>query len=90
MQEYFNFYNYTARAVKEANPALTVGGPATSRMSNIPEFWGNATASGAPVDIITTHSVCLFVLVYRDGSCSHTPRGIWAVPLRLQGERYTL
>jgi len=54
-QEYFTLYNYTSRAVKSVSPTLKVGGPATCQLAWFPEFFGNATAMGAPVDMITSH-----------------------------------
>ena len=50
-------YNYTSRAVKAASADLLVGGPATCQLAWIPEFHGNITAMGAPIDIVTSHLV---------------------------------
>lgn len=55
MEEYFNLYRHTATAIKEVDPALRVGGPATSNNALIPEMVAFCRETGAPIDFISTH-----------------------------------
>jgi xylan 1,4-beta-xylosidase len=54
-QQYFEMYKATAQAVKSVDPALKVGGPATSKVQWIPAFLDYCTQNGAPVDFVSTH-----------------------------------
>jgi xylan 1,4-beta-xylosidase len=54
-EEYFAFYKATARAVKEIDPAIKVGGPATSAVQWIPQFLDYCAKNDAPVDFVSTH-----------------------------------
>jgi xylan 1,4-beta-xylosidase len=53
---YFALYDLTARTVKDVDPKLRVGGPATAGAAWIPEFLDHVARSGAPIDFVTTHS----------------------------------
>jgi len=53
--KYFEFYKATAVAVKSIDPALWVGGPATSGAHWLSEFVSWAGENNAPVDFVTTH-----------------------------------
>jgi xylan 1,4-beta-xylosidase len=53
--EYFKLYKVTAQAIKQADPLLKTGGPATSNNAWIPEFIAFCKANQAPLDFITTH-----------------------------------
>lgn len=60
--EYFKLYDLAARAVKECDPALKVGGPATARTAWIREFCQHVAAPSADFglamprcDFISTH-----------------------------------
>lgn len=55
MEEYFNLYEHTARALKRVDRRLKVGGPATSNNSWIPEFTGFCREHDVPVDFVSTH-----------------------------------
>ena len=55
-QAYFHLYDVTARAIKNVDPALLVGGPATAGAAWVPQFLDHARATGSPVDFITTHA----------------------------------
>lgn len=55
MEEYFNLYEHTARALKRVDWRLKVGGPATSNNSWIPEFTGFCREHQVPVDFVSTH-----------------------------------
>ena len=55
MEEYFNLYSHTARALKAVDERLKVGGPATSNNSWIPEFLEYCKKTGTPVDFVSTH-----------------------------------
>ena len=52
---YMPLFNASARALKDVNPALRVGGPATMQTQFVPEFIGNATAADIPFDFVSTH-----------------------------------
>jgi xylan 1,4-beta-xylosidase len=54
-QQYFELYKATAVALKEVDPQLQVGGPATSSAMWLPEFLGYCAQNNAPVDFVTTH-----------------------------------
>lgn len=54
-EEYWKLYDVTAAAVKSVDPALRVGGPATSNNAWLPEFLQHCRESGAPVDFVSTH-----------------------------------
>jgi xylan 1,4-beta-xylosidase len=53
---YFALYDLTARTVKNVDPKLRVGGPATAGAAWVPEFLDHVAKSGAPIDFVTTHS----------------------------------
>ena len=55
MEEYFKLYRHTASAIKRVDPALRVGGPATSNNALIPEMVAFCRESGTPIDFISTH-----------------------------------
>ena len=56
LDAYFELYNVTARAVKAADPLISVGGPATAGLAWVPEFI-NITGAGKliPADLLSTH-----------------------------------
>lgn len=54
-ETYFKLYEATARAVKEVDDKLQVGGPATSGSKWIKEFVGYCGQHDVPVDFISTH-----------------------------------
>lgn len=54
-EAYFRLYETTARAVKAVDPALKVGGPATSGSKWIAPFLRFCRENDVPVDFITTH-----------------------------------
>ena len=53
---YFELYDHTARDLKNVDPQLQVGGPATAGAGWVPEFLAHAKAAHAPVDFVTTHT----------------------------------
>ena len=54
-QTYFTFYDHTARALKEVNPRLRVGGPATAQAAWVSAFLAHVSAVKAPIDFVSTH-----------------------------------
>lgn len=54
-EEYFKLYEYTARAIKEIDSGLRVGGPATSKNRWIKEFMDFCDTNNVPYDFISTH-----------------------------------
>lgn len=54
-EDYFHLYELTARALKEVDECLQVGGPATSVNAWIKEFRTFCDENHVPYDFITTH-----------------------------------
>lgn len=54
-EDYFHLYEITARALKDVDPNLRVGGPATSNNAWIPAFRDFCARNGVPLDFISTH-----------------------------------
>lgn len=54
-QDYFKLYEAAARAVKAVDPAIQVGGPATSGSKWVPAFLRYCKENDVPVDFVTTH-----------------------------------
>lgn len=54
-EEYFRLYEETARAVKEVDDKLRVGGPATSGSKWIKDFIDYCRQHDVPVDFVSTH-----------------------------------
>ena len=53
--DYFTLYRSTARVLKEADPDLRVGGPATAQNGWIPEFLEFCRKHDVPADFVSTH-----------------------------------
>jgi xylan 1,4-beta-xylosidase len=54
-QDYFHLYKVTAEAIKNVDPSLQVGGPATAGNAWITEFLTFCDNNQAPADFISTH-----------------------------------
>ena len=54
-KDYFKLYEATARAVKDVDPYLRVGGPSTSACKWLPEFLQFCEENGVPCDFVSTH-----------------------------------
>lgn len=54
--EYFELYARTARAIKEVDPKLRVGGPATAMNAWIAEFLAYCRQHDVPADFVSTHN----------------------------------
>ena len=54
--EYLRLYDLTARAVKDVDPGLRVGGPASAAAGWIEELVAHTEESGAPLDFVSTHT----------------------------------
>jgi xylan 1,4-beta-xylosidase len=54
-RSYFELYAHTARALKEVNPKLRVGGPATAAAHWIPDFLKYTAENHVPVDFVSSH-----------------------------------
>ena len=52
---YFELYDAAATAIKQVNPQLRVGGPATAQAAWIPEFLQHCASTHIPVDFVSTH-----------------------------------
>lgn len=52
---YFRLYETTVRAIKEVDPQLKVGGPATSGSKWVASFLRYCEENQVPVDFVTTH-----------------------------------
>ena len=66
MKDYFQLYRSAAEAIKKVDPALRVGGPATSNNSWIPEFVEFCRRTGTPVDFVSTHHYPTDAAMYAD------------------------
>ena len=55
-QDYFHLYEITAAAIKEVDPDLKVGGPATAEGAWITEFIQFCEGKKLPLDFISTHN----------------------------------
>lgn len=55
MSDYYRLYAATVRALKEVDPKLIVGGPATTKSSHITEFLDYCHRENVPIDFISTH-----------------------------------
>ncbi len=56
-EEYFRLYDVSARALKQVDPRLRVGGPAAATLSIVEPFLRHVTAdSGAPLDFLSVHT----------------------------------
>jgi xylan 1,4-beta-xylosidase len=53
---YFDLFDATVRHIKQIDPQLKVGGPATAGAAWVPELIAHATQVGVPIDFITTHT----------------------------------
>lgn len=53
---YFQLYATTAKALKQVDPGLRVGGPATAGMGWIPELLAYCRDNQVPIDFIASHS----------------------------------
>lgn len=55
-EEHFRLYDVTARAVKEVDAGLLVGGPASAAAGWIGDLLTHLDTSGAPIDFLSTHT----------------------------------
>lgn len=53
--DYFRLYEVTAKAIKELDPQIPVGGPATSNSKWVAEFMKFCKDNQVPVDFVSTH-----------------------------------
>ena len=53
--DYFELYAHTARAIKAVDPAIRVGGPATSGSKWVASFTEYCRKNDVPVDFVSTH-----------------------------------
>lgn len=71
-QEYFRLYDVTARAVKDVDPQIQVGGPAISPGADA--WWAPFLAfveeHDAPLDFVSSHA-------YATGPAQHVPFGVY-------------
>ena len=54
-RSYFELYDHTARDLKQVNPRLRVGGPATAAAQWVDAFLKHAADKNVPVDFVTSH-----------------------------------
>jgi xylan 1,4-beta-xylosidase len=54
-KQYFELYRHTARALKEVDAGLQVGGPATAANAWIPDFLEFCDRLGLPADFVSSH-----------------------------------
>ena len=66
--DYFALYEHTAKAIKEVEPGLSVGGPATALNAWIPQFTAYCRDNSVPLDFISTHHYPSDDPLWRDDS----------------------
>ena len=54
-RSYFELYDHTARDLKNVNPRLRVGGPATAAAAWVTDFVKHAADNHVPLDFVSTH-----------------------------------
>ena len=94
-KEYFKLYKHTARALKDVDPGLQVGGPATAQNAWITEFLDFCQTRRLPVDFVSTHHYPTDIADYENADTetrlAHSRRSImreWAQNARRRaGER---
>lgn len=52
---YYQLYDVTARALKNVNPRLRVGGPSTAQAAWVDRFLRHCAANHVPVDFVSSH-----------------------------------
>ena len=54
-ETYYDLYDVTASALKDVNPRLRVGGPATAQAAWVDRFIRHCVEKSVPVDFVSTH-----------------------------------
>ncbi|MFG3701747.1 xylan 1,4-beta-xylosidase [Micromonospora sp. NPDC047620] len=54
--EWMRLYDVTARAVKDVDPRIPVGGPSSAAAGWVDALLDHASTNGAPVDFVSTHT----------------------------------
>jgi xylan 1,4-beta-xylosidase len=54
--DYLRLYDVTAGAVRDVDPALRVGGPASAAAGDVDALLSHVDTSGAPLDFVSTHT----------------------------------
>ncbi|WP_422770414.1 GH39 family glycosyl hydrolase [Plantactinospora sp. WMMC1484] len=54
--EFMRLYEVTVQAVRQVDPGLTVGGPASAAAGWVGELLEHVDVSGAPIDFVSTHT----------------------------------
>ncbi|MBY8870269.1 xylan 1,4-beta-xylosidase [Micromonospora sp. PLK6-60] len=54
--EWMRLYEVTARAVKDVDPRIPVGGPSSAAAGWVDDLLAHAATTGAPVDFVSTHT----------------------------------
>lgn len=54
--DWMRLYDVTARAVKDVDARIAVGGPSSAAAGWVDDLLEHATSSGAPVDFVSTHT----------------------------------
>lgn len=77
--DYFRLYAHTARALKEVDAGLQVGGPATAKEAWLDDFLDCCEREGLPADFVSTHHYPNDVLWYEgqdtETQLAHSRRG---------------
>jgi xylan 1,4-beta-xylosidase len=66
--DYFRLYDLAARAIKEVDERLVVGGPSTAAAEWVTDFLDFARATGSPVDFVSTHTYGNYPLDVREAA----------------------
>jgi xylan 1,4-beta-xylosidase len=96
-RQYFELYRHTARALKNVDAGLRVGGPATAKNAWIEEFLAFCTRHKLPVDFVSTHHYPNDVIWYEnqdtETQLSHGRRSLlreWTLEARRQASGFPL
>jgi xylan 1,4-beta-xylosidase len=54
-ETYYALYDLTAKTIKQADPKLRVGGPATAQAAWVDRFIAHCMKAGVPFDFVSTH-----------------------------------
>ena len=82
MEDYFELYEHTARAIKSVDAMLQVGGPATALNAWIPELITYCHEHEVPLDFITSHHYPTDEILWRSGK----PLEVFFAELQAKGE----
>ncbi len=70
-EDYLRLYDESARALKDVDPALQVGGPSSAAAEWVEALASHAELTGAPLDFVSTHTYGNYPLDLRPALARH-------------------